>query len=111
MLAYLFLWPWWVTFVLLALIVVGIALEAVETTDGLGFVLAGVSAFAVLFVGIFAITVSVGRHYDRINCRRFEETTGRPTRFVIYSIGSTACLTRSGKTWLPIEQVREFGNG
>lgn len=111
MLAFLFVWPWWVTLAGALAVIVGLLLVADEVADVLGWWLVVPGAVVILFFGVFALTVSVGRHYSRVTCHRFHDTTGRPTRFVIYNIGATACLTRSGSTWLPIDQLREFGSG
>jgi hypothetical protein len=109
MLALLMVWPWWVTLAL-AVITAAVLIGVYDEKLGDGGIIAVILLGSVaLIFGAFALTVSLGRHYDRINCRRFADTTGRPTRYVIYSIGSDDCLTPSGSRWIPIQQLREFG--
>jgi hypothetical protein len=104
-------WPWW------AFIVLTVATVALWWIDG-GidgnawlFAAGMVVAVGALSLGIFGLIISVGRHYNRVECRTFAQTTNRETRFVLYSTFRWDCLTPDGNgKWIPTKNLREFGS-
>ena len=106
------IWPWFATIASVLLIVATVPLgQYTKVADWVLFTLAGVGALGLLIFGIMALSISVGRHYNRAECHRFAQTTNRTTRFVIYTTFSWDCLTPDGHgRWIPTKNLREFGN-
>lgn len=61
----------------------------------------------VVFVVVYSVTwITVG--YDRRNCQRWSEATGREVQFRQWSHWSWECFAQTGDgKWLPKDQLRD----
>ena len=102
----------WVWYVAIPLAVIGtpFAIAALTQLDsGFGFAAGFAVVIATAVFLVMGVVISIGRHYDRQSCHRFEQTTQRPTRFVIYTTFAWDCLTPSGNgKWIPTTNLRQF---
>lgn len=70
-----------------------------------------VSAFILaVIVGVFALSITIERHYGHIHCKAFGHNTNRTTKFVVQSyVDGGVCLTPSSDgRWIPTSQLRDI---
>ena len=80
-------------------------------SDNLGGVMTVVCLGLVAVVGVFmAVLQPIVLHFDRVNCNKWHQNTGREILFKAWNDGySDECYTRTsdGKGWIPTSQLRD----
>ena len=104
-------WPWYAAIIFI-IVCIPFSFWALSVYDSIWQAaiafLAGTAALIFVSLGLM---ISVGRHYDRINCKNFSAQTNRQVKFVIYSTFSCDCLTPTNKRkWISTDNLREFGD-
>ena len=104
-------WPWYVFIVSFAIFVPTVWWWG--TKDGPDILVAVflISGIIALIFVIMAPMITIGRHYNRVECQNFSKNSNREVRFVIYSTFSWDCITptENGK-WISTDNLREFGD-